>query len=291
MNRVENWVSFFIDQGFNDFICSSEIQKEYLSDFEEEVYHVSVIEDARSAAFYSFGRSKLCNKASVLIVYEEYLSNCYSALTEAYHQNIPVFVLAISLKKNRYESSNDYLDACVIDKFIDYCNPEIFNQIQNLSYIKFPMLFCVYVDKQNSRNQPMFVDFNKLFGEHSYIIDKIHTCEVCYPENEYDFELNRIELKYRYGVLSKYVGSLLNRKLKSILVVSNSVFALDQNILSNRYTNDMFKLIVVTDNISLISNYSAWIESNNINCFQNRDDILAFLESEHQSIMFIESER
>ena len=82
---------------------------------------------------------------------------------------------------------------------------------------------------------------------------------------ETDIEVQHIETKYKYGLLSKYIGYINSVDEKIALLCTAENILCDLNIFNTRYMKNTFKVFVVDNKNKLESkNIDEWIISNGI---------------------------
>ena len=217
------------------------------------------IKDVRSAAFYTFGQSKMSNKNAVLIINGDYLPSVYTVLTEAWFQKSNFIVIA--LYKSIYDIETNYLDRCTVSNmtFFDKDFKQFENKIKKSLKLIGPKLFNIVVDSKEE-----FVDYNNIFNELKKIVkqnDNVFLYNSNCEEKKLSCRINNIEEKYKYGLFSKYLGYIQPLKnSKAILVCPKECLEVDMNILNNRAMCSNFKVVVIGNIDSLFK----WIDANNI---------------------------
>ena len=109
------------------------------------------------------------------------------------------------------------------------------------------------------------------------------------------YNLKNIEAKYKYGIISKYMGYIEGSKKKKILCIPAKVFLLELNILNNRYINENFKIILFNCNIDLKEkSIKNWANSNNIKLMKakkyDKDILYDFINQKEATILLMEGE-
>ena len=244
-------------------VCGDNIKQETM------IENFKSINDIRSAAFYAFGQSKLANKNTVLIINGDYLSNVYTVLTEAWFQKTNLIVIA--LYRSIYDIETNYLDRCTVSNitFIDKDFIQFKEKIKKSLELIGPKLFNIVTKIKQEKND--YSDILNIIRNYVQANDKIYIyngLEVNLP-----CKVNNLDLKYKYGIVSKYLGSTLNLNgNKAILICTNECLEIDLNVLNNKAMNENFKMIVKGN----IESLKKWIESNNIrliNCKNLKKDI------------------
>ena len=88
-------------------------------------------------------------------------------------------------------------------------------------------------------------------------------------ESNNNIKIMNIESKYKYGILSKYMGYITAKKQKSLIVLPYELLKIDLNIFNNRYINENVK-IVVNKEKGQTNNIEEWIKDNNIEILQTK---------------------
>ena len=214
-------------------------------------------EDVRSAAFFAFGQSKLQGKPSILILDDDYISNCYTALIETWMQRIPVIFIVYN---SRPLSTIQYLQRCIDAVF----------EVNDAGVID------VFISKLNSFNGPIVIrvsdDYNKKESiSYKEVLEELTkriapdtiSCYNIVPEEVAEYGVVNIEKKYKYGIISKYVGRLMSGK-PAVLVIPDFILELESNIFNVRNLPNTFRVYVKQTSDKLIANYSQWLKSNSI---------------------------
>lgn len=231
---------------------------------EIDKYKCKTIKDVRSAAFYAFGQSKLINKNVILIVNGEYLPSVYTTLTEAWFQKTNLIVIA--LYNSIYDIETNYLDRCTVSNitFIDKDFNQFEEKIKKSFKLIGPKLFNIVTEIKQRKNN--YDEILKIIRNYVQVNDEIYI----YNSEEVDLpcKVCNIELKYKYGIISKYLGYTLNlNENKSILICTKDCLEVDLNILNNKAMNKNFKVIVKGN----IESLKEWIETNNIKIINSKN--------------------
>lgn len=259
-----------------------------------ENYIYEIVEDVRSATFFSFGNSKNMFAPSVMIVDERDLPNTYTGLTEAYYQRIAMFVIVICNKKNEGIKS----------EFLDFSSEEQYNISDDLDYFKVkkkftelmqrglfgPIIFKINhcIDAKKTK-----IDLNVLSYLDEFLCDKdlVILSDVYYEENlETKFKKCIEKDDYKYGIVSKYCGYIQNANHNIVLICSSENIYLDVNIFNNRYVNNKLKIIIF-EKKGFELNIQSWIESNKIKYKEcqtlNRELIHEFIENRDSMLLYV----
>lgn len=232
------------------------------------------INDIRSATFYAFGQSKILNDNVVLIIDGKFISNTYTALTEAWFQRANVIVIA--LYNSFYEINNRYLDRCTISNktvFLKDLEDMKINIEEDLEK-KGPKVYNIIVDWKFTTKDKSIDYTDELINLKSIVKDNDEVYLYNSDKTEFkNLKIFNIDYKYRYGVISKYVAYLLDKKdNKKILICDEETFMLDSNILNNKYMNSNFKLIL-KHNKEIDFQIKEWCEKNKIKYMECSNDL------------------
>lgn len=240
-------------------VCSDKV-----GDVTNSKNEYKIIKDARSAAFYAFGKSKISNSNVVLIVNGDYLSNTYTALTEAWFQKTNLIIIA--LYNSIYDIETNYLDRCIVGsiKFIDKDYEQFKEKINELSKLIGPKLINIAIERKEEK-----FDYTCITNELKKIVQQKDTVFIYNSESiELPCEVKNVEEKYKYGIFSKYLGYIsASNKNKQILICTAECLETDLNILNNKAMNKNFKAIVVGN----IENLRNWVEKNNLKFITCKD--------------------
>lgn len=245
-----------LDRGLNEIVFTDHNLDSVIGDI-VNLDDCKYFEDVRSATFFAFGQSKLHHKPTVLFVDNDYISNCYTALIEIWMQRIPVIIISYNSDNI---SSIQYLRRC-IDAVYEL------SSVTDLDHI---------IEKCNNSNGPILIRIsegydNGLYNSYNCLLksitkqydsDKI-LCFNIEPNEMREFGVHSIEKKYKYGILSKYVGKLMSGK-KYILVIPDYILDLESNIFNIRNLPITFKVYVKQTKENFVKRYQNWMTSNNI---------------------------
>ena len=247
---------------------------------------VAIYQDARSAAFFAMGMAIKDKKPVTLLTPGEYLANVYTAMTEAWFQKAEIVIYAFYDKVSDVKTS--WADRCAktitihIDEY-ESCA----DKIKSYYHKHGPLLINVVgVDLQKSR-----IDY-------STIIETVSKRDkeakfLCYnSQNQSDID-NNIKTEYKYGVLSKYVGMSVAKKVGYLLCNTECVLV-DVNIFRTRYANKNMKIVILDDGNLKNNQIDQWITSNGwvCKCVEKIDDETAdwLKEQTVQAVLIIEGE-
>lgn len=239
-------------------ITSEEIRQQYFND--SLSFDVVVNEDVRSATFFSYGKAQREGRMMALVVYEEQLVHCYSAMTEAMFQHVSFLIFV--LHKDNTGFSHDYLNACLIAEY--NFEPLVEIEIKRLPINKRgPIIVNVQIGKQ-LREVSVPLDLLQLIETLSLEQDDVVICYDKYGKGLEDYcRVITFSEDQKYGIISKYIGFLIGCSKCCILIMPLKHFKYDLNILNNRYINNRFKVIMV-DEYGIDNRHINWIKKNGI---------------------------
>ena len=245
------------DLEISTVITSEEIRQQYFSD---SLFDVVVNEDVRSATFFSYGKAQCDGRMIALVVDEEQLVHCYSAMTEAMFQHVSFLIFV--LHKDNAGFAHDYLNSCLVAEY--NFDPFVEIEIKRLPVNKRgPIIVNVQVGKQSREvNGPL--DMLQLIEALSLEHDDVVICYDKYCKGFEDYcRVITFSEEQKYGVISKYMGFLIGCSKCCILIMPLKHFKYDLNILNNRYINNRFKIIMV-DEYGSDNRHVNWIKKNGI---------------------------
>lgn len=259
--------------------------------FFNEEDNLEIFYDARSAAFFSLGNSSLDENETILIIRGEYLSNIYTAMTEAWFQKKQIIVIAV------YEKYDD-----IKCEYIRRCMPNIINiydqsiemykeKIQLVLNQNYPCLINIVMDISNISKKK--INYENIFKKFSNLLcrdDEIFVYNSIDRKYDYQFKIKNIEEKNKYGALSKYIGYVTAKEKKIVLCAPLEILTIDLNIFNNRYTDSNVKIILFGKESKEVE-ISNWVRENKINIkfLEEIDDkeLKEFYNSDKPEIIFI----
>lgn len=280
MQRILNCLK---DNDFNEVIVTETEIMDKLN-----CPNIELNNDVRSAGFYALGKAIKDNSNVILIVNGEYISNLYTSLTEAWFQKANILVIAY------YESYKNvgtrYLERCTIKQ--ETINIEEISEfdIKKLTYLNGPGLLNVF----GLSFEKNVLDYGMIVDNISDIIkDKMDVFLYAGKiENKKNLNIKSIDRKYKYGVLSKYMGYVNAMKETAILCCTVDVFKVEMNIFNNRYKNENIKIIVFDEfNFIEKENINYWLENNDFHCSMyekvSKDNLEKFIYSNKPEVRVI----
>lgn len=222
------------------------------------------MDDARSAAFYALGEAVKKNCKVALCVEGMYLTNIYTAITEAWFQKANILIVALFDRVNEVKTA--WMDRCVgkvitcMEDELDLYRNEVKTAVNNGI-----VLLNVVVKRETKE----LVDYNNILENLSQVCEKNQKV-FCYNaetiKEDIDLNVQKIDIRNKYGIFSKYIGSVAAGS-KGILCCTADCILVDVNIFRTRYNSDDIKIIILDENNIIGSkNIDKWIESNGFRC-------------------------
>lgn len=223
--------------------------------------NIKFVDDARSAAFFAFGKAIRENKSIVLIVKAYEVVDIYTAITEAWFQKTNVIIVALC--DNISDCEHTYMDRCV-KKTIKITETQL-EKLSVDSLIKYRGPVLVDVIKENVLDKK--IDYSNIINNINYN-DEEKVLYVYNPIDSYEVQNTQIitiDEKYQYGMVSKYLGYQISTSKKCILLCTAECIVKDLNIFNNREINEKIKIIVIDrDNVIEKKHIDQWIISNHL---------------------------
>lgn len=206
-------------------------------------YEINQVNDARSATFYAFGKSKNMYNPSVLILDYTEAPNSYTGLTEVFYQKLPLFVIVLSTKEKE-----NYWNFCCgnylrIEKTSDLNDKErLYKSFSACKYA--PMI----IELNTTIKQKAFLGDDNLVVLLNKYISKDNTImiqNVVFPETTEIYSDNIImENDQAYGIISKYLGYCWMSQTTNILISTSKEVYLDINVFSCKYISQFVKMFI-----------------------------------------------
>jgi hypothetical protein len=253
----------------------------------KKIMNINIIDDTRSATFFAYGKAEMINTPVILIVDHQNLSHCYTGLTEAWFQQVPVIVISCS---NIGATINyEYLLPCICagvtltSNVLDDYKFELEKSIHSLR----PTLINATINyperKSNSyRDILKFLD-NKLSSSDTVMCYDIST------DSSHSFQICNIDVSKKYGLFSKYVGYLEGSINECIMISPMELFVIDSNIFNSRYINKRLKIILIDKSGEI--DPSNWFRNNCIECKRvsslSQEEIDEFINIDKPMVLFV----
>lgn len=220
--------------------------------------------DARSAAFYCMGVAQKTGKTAALILDGRYLSNCYTAIIEAWFQKVNLLIIPFfsDFRDLKLSWLDKYLSGMVI---LEEAEIEIKKEeIRNLCRLTGPKLVGLFQKGEMEVTED---------SDLALLIQKIKQSNITVSlyNNQGKTHLNVdrfIPQRYVYGVISEYIGRCVVGD-EGVLVCTPEVIEIDLNIFRTRYKNSLMRIIVFDPHNTLnAKGILSWVESNGWHCKQ-----------------------
>lgn len=249
--------------------------------FLTDIFTINEVHDARSAAFEAFGIIKITDKPVALIVNEDELASTLTAVTEAWFQRKDLILITINGNFSRHY---DYLDRCVVSNSLLFQDSNEDEIVQEMQQRRGPhLLRTTIVSKEESP-----IDYSRILKELKNCLSDNDEVFCYNPTDLSEEQYKSISQQHRYCTVSKYVGYLLGNKEKAVLCIPERLLAYDSNIFNFRNLPKTFFLIVVADNMGVMSKLSPWIESNGIKVVQTEsEDFSSLLCEDKPKLIYI----
>ena len=288
-------LNLFLEKEIKDIICTEDILNDI--DISDKAYinasfNLQIFNDLRSATFFSNGEVNGNNEPVILIVNGEFLPNIYTGITEAWFQRSNINIIAIFEKYD--DIKVEYLERCIPDILTIY--DDSIEEYRNIIY-KFidnnmpSMINIKYALKLEEKS-----DYANIINILNDIVkDKVDVFAYnTENESNNNIKIMNIESKYKYGILSKYMGYITAKKQKSLIVLPYELLKIDLNIFNNRYINENVK-IVVNKEKGQTNNIEEWIKDNNIEILQtkklDKNIFKNFWNLDKTSVLIVEEEK
>lgn len=235
---------------------------------------IAEYQDARSAGFYAMGRALRTGKPVVLLVPGEFLTSVHTALTECWFQKAPVIVIAFFAKVS--EAKTQWMDRCVINTLTAGIDEE--------------MLIRQFLEENASPNGPILLN---VVGESIQPEAKNYAAAMKQVTDRpvrtfHGTDPNTIPYQYKYGVISKYIGSSIIKDCGILMCTADCVMV-DVNVFRTRYANSNMKIAVFDDGTMRKNNVALWIQSNSWECRESDtiEDIAWLCSVQKQAVLII----
>lgn len=241
------------DKGCTSIVYSDYSANELLiQQFQKENIHY--VADVRSATFFAFGKAKTQCAPVILLVDELYVSSCYTALMEAWMQRIKVIV--ITFNSDGYKNTL-YLDRCVDN----ICEVTHIQQIEEVVNIVNQTLGPSLIKTPEKLTTSMSINYDDKLPALLQLRQK--STILCYCPDKFISDVQVIEERHKYGILSKYIGMLMSGK-DYVLLIPDVLLSLDSNIFNIRKFPANFFVVMLRTCDDILARYQTWIQSNGI---------------------------
>lgn len=287
-------LNLLVEKQIKDVVCTEDIlksidgqDKEYI----EANFNMQIFNDLRSATFFSNGEVNSSNKPVILIIKGEFLPNIYTGITEAWFQRSNINIISIFEKYD--EIKVEYLERCIPDILTIYDDgiEEYKNTIYKFIDNNMPALINIkYTLKLEEKS-----DYTSIINMLDSIVKNTVDVFIYNFKNESKNNINikNIEPKYKYGILSKYMGYITAKEKKSLLIMPYELLKIDLNIFNNRYINENVKIIIYKGKEQ--NNIEEWIKDNKIEILKTEkiDEKIfkKFWDLNKASVLIVEEEK
>lgn len=287
-------LNLLVEKQIKDVVCTEDIlksidgqDKEYI----EANFNMQIFNDLRSATFFSNGEVNSSNKPVILIIKGEFLPNIYTGITEAWFQRSNINIISIFEKYD--EIKVEYLERCIPDILTIYDDgiEEYKNTIYKFIDNNMPALINIkYTLKLEEKS-----DYTSIINMLDSIVKNTVDVFIYNFKNESKNNINikNIEPKYKYGILSKYMGYITAKEKKSLLIMPYELLKIDLNIFNNRYINEDVKIIIYKGKEQ--NNIEEWIKDNKIEILKTEkiDEKIfkKFWDLNKASVLIVEEEK
>ena len=287
-------LNLLLEKQIKDVVCTEDILKSIDSQDKEYIeanFNMQIFNDLRSATFFSNGEVNSSNKPVILIIAGEFLPNIYTGITEAWFQRSNINIISIF---ERYDDIKvEYLERCIPDILTIYDDgiEEYKNTIYKFIDNNMPDLINI----KYKLNLEEKMDYANIINMLDSIVKNTVDVFIYNSKNESKNNINimNIEPKYKYGILSKYMGYIIAKEKKSLLIMPYELLKIDLNIFNNRYVNENVKIIIYKDKEQ--SNIEEWIKDNKIEILKTEkidEKILKkFWDLNKASVLIVEEEK
>ena len=253
---VNQIIQYLYSSNIKDFVIEDNLLELFEGVVGDDINKVSVT-DIRSATFYACGLAQKNDAPIAMIVRREYLSNTFTALTEAWFQRRCIIVIALA--SNILNDTLNCYKTCSsvqhkVQKLDDFTS--CFENMRR-------DLPAVFLAECELENVPLkySIDIAPIANELSEDGHLFVYSAVVAVRNEYN-NVSYIDTEFKYGTLSKFLGHCISNTEKSILLTDLSMLKLDMNIFNSRYLDKRFNIIVTGQKPS--AEILQWIKSNGI---------------------------
>lgn len=286
-------LNIFLKKGIKDIVCTEDMLKSINNDDKEHIkekFNVQILNDLRSATFFANGEVNACNEPVILILKGDFLPNIYTGITEAWFQRSNINI--ISLFEEYDDIKIEYLERCIPNIITIYDdNIEKYkNKVLDILNNNMPSLINI---KYNTKLEKK-IDYGDIINILNNCVDnkiEVFTYNGANRSNK-NIEILNIEPKYKYGILSKYMGYITGKGKKVLILLPYELLKIDLNIFNNRYINKNVKIVILK--MKQNSNIEKWIQENKIEVIKteklNKNIFKKFWDLDKASVLIVEEE-
>ena len=287
-------LNLLLEKQIKDVVCTEDILKSIDSQDKEYIeanFNMQIFNDLRSATFFSNGEVNSNNKPVILIVNGEFLPNIYTGITEAWFQRSNINIISIFEKYD--EIKVEYLERCIPDILTIY--EDSLETYKNTIYKFINNNMPALINIKYELNLDEKMNYANIINIFDNFIKENVDVFAYNTKNESNNNINilNIEPKYKYGILSKYMGYITAKEKKSLLILPYELLKIDLNIFNNRYINENVKIIIYKEKEQ--NNIEEWIKDNKIEILKTKkidEKILQkFWDLNKASVLIVEEEK
>lgn len=284
-----------LKENYKNIVLTDDIKEIMHTDDAEYVkdkFNVNTIKDIRSATFYALGKENLHNKTAVIVRGEE-LQNTLTGITETWFQRLNVIIIALYEKYDNIKTGFIYRVIPNIIKIYEDDYSQYEKKILKSTNAYMPSLITL---KYNFKN--VEYNYDNLIGKLKNIMKEDDEV-ILYSDEDFEkvkeFKIKNIDQKYKYGILSKYMGYIIGKNKRVLLCIPTSLALIELNIFNNRYINEKFKIILFNSNkIDDVETLTKWVNNNKIKAriidSLENDDLEEFWNSKEPEALIIKGE-
>lgn len=245
---LKNVLNTLKENGYNEIVYTFGIEESIREEekrYINEKLSVNKVNDARSATFYALGKENLHNNCIVLINGDE-IQNILTAITETWFQKLNIVIIALYKKYD--DIKTDFLRRAIPNIVNIYeedykaYETSIIKATKAYSPTLITIKYNLMLPDYNYNN--LTKKLNKFLKQD----DEVFLYSINENTERCNFKIRDINEKYKYCIVSKYMGYIVGCKRKTLLCMPAKLLLLDLNILNNRYIDKNLKIILFNYN-------------------------------------------
>lgn len=218
--------------------------------------------DARSAAFLAMGVAIRTQGTCALIVPGKYITNILTAVTEAWFQKCNLLIVGIF--ENITDFHTSWMDRYLVGR-LDLRLEELEKESESVGKLlstQGPKLLSVLCPPEHNEKH----DYGELLDIllSSNLTGVTITCynALLKTDQENNESIKNIGDRFKYGMISKYIGSSLS-KSAGILLCTSECLLVDINVFRTKYKSEWMK-VIIHDCYGIVKEkkIDEWIQSN-----------------------------
>ena len=261
---LKNILETLNKQGYKDLIYTFDIESSLNEEdkiFINDYFSKETINDSRSATFFSLGKENLHRKSIVIINGNE-LQNILTGITETWFQKLNIIVIALYEKYD--DIKTDFIHRVIpnIVKIYEDNYKEYESLILKAAKSYSPTLITLKYELLDIK-----YDYNNLIECTEKILnsdEEVLLYNMTDSVENKKIVIKNIESKYKYCIISKYMGYIIGKRKKTLICMIAKLILLDLNIINNRYIDENFKIILFEYNKIEEKLLENWIDYNKI---------------------------